>query len=67
MRVMTSMMLIGMFRMYIWSSFILGVAHITVPSSFKIYKLVPLQDPTNSREPLLLGLAIIRRLLLKGT
>ena len=45
MRVMTGMMLISMFKMYKQSSFIVGVAHITVPSSFKIYKLVPPLGP----------------------
>ena len=45
MQVMTSMMLTGMFGMYRWSSFIVGVAHIMVPSSFKIYKLAPPLGP----------------------
>jgi len=55
MRVMIGMVLTEMLGIHRWSSFIMGVGHITIPSLFKIHKLVPppgpnkLQRPTSSR------------------
>ena len=55
MRIMTGAMLTGMFGMNRWCFFAMGVGHIRVPPSFKIYELVPslghhrLQITTSSR------------------
>ena len=67
MRVMAGMVLTSLFGLYKWSSFIVGVGLITIPPLFKIYKLVlvlvshRLQRTASSR------LAILTRLLLKGS